>query len=100
MTFGRYLREHFYWLLGGLFLILTILIFLLTIKGSIYLMIYVAVAVSLVISGGLYVDYHRQKKIYDEVNEKLEQLEKKYLIPEVVDLPETQEAEALIHSIL
>lgn len=97
MTFGRYLREHFYWLLGGLFLILTILIFLLTIKGSIYLMIYVAAAISLVISGGLYVDYRRQKRIYGEVNEKLEQLEKKYLIPEVVNLPDTQEAEALIH---
>ena len=95
MKFDRYLREHFFWIPAGLILVFTIDVLILTMGGSIYLMLYVAGSVFLVITAGLFLDYRKEKRIFDEVDEKLELLEKKYLVSEITSLPNTQEAEHL-----
>ncbi len=95
MSFPRYLKEHPAWTGGCFFLIVTMDIFLLTVRGSVYLMLYMSVATLGVFALGMIVDYLRLKKMFDEINLRMDQLDKKYLIPEVIKKEGIQERELL-----
>ncbi|MCR5213539.1 MAG: sensor histidine kinase [Eubacterium sp.] len=96
MKFGRFIKEHIIWLVIALFLIITIDIFLLTIKGSIYLALYVTFAILLFYFIGMLYEYRRTKAIYEEILINMRALDKKYFVPEILDMPEGQEAELII----
>ena len=99
MTYFKYLREHGLWLGISAFLILTINIFLFTIKGSFYLAIYVAVTVLSCTILGTYVDYRRQRNFLSEILNNIEEMDDKYLAGEVVGKPSSQE-ERLVELII
>ncbi|MCR4584162.1 MAG: sensor histidine kinase [Lachnospiraceae bacterium] len=99
MSFARYVKEHAVWIAAFLFVAFTTDIFLLTINGALWLMIYVAAASLLSLLAGLFAGYRHSKLFYDEIQKRTEELEKKYLVPEVISEDATQEGE-LVHEIL
>ena len=96
MKFGRYIREHSSWLWGCIFLVVTMDIFLLTVKGSVYLCAYMTIAAFGCFFLCMIVDYYKMKKLFDEIEFRMEALEKKYLVSEVVENKGIQERELII----
>ncbi len=66
-------------------------IFLMTIEGSFNIGCYVSISILVCVGLGMYIDYRRIKKIYEEIYDRLSHLDKKYLVPELVEIEGTQE---------
>lgn len=91
MRYLDYLKERFYQLLFVLGIVFTIEAFLLTVPNSAFINWYVAF---ILIGGYLllnWFEYHRMKKFLDEADEMITQLEKKYLLPEILHFPDKRE---------
>lgn len=95
MKFGRYILDHKMWLGIGAFLILTINIFLMTLKSSGYLMLYVTVAVSLGVILGMYLDYARIRRFLMEIRQNVDEIDEKYLVADLLAKPEISEEEII-----
>ncbi|MCR5738443.1 MAG: sensor histidine kinase [Lachnospiraceae bacterium] len=80
-------------------MILTTDIFLMTLRGALWLEIYFTVTAVTCFVLCMYSDYRKLKSIFDEITEKIEKLDKKYLIPELLEGYSSQEYE-IIHRIL
>ena len=76
-------------------LVISIDIFLMTLKGSVYLMLYATIALISVFFLCLYLDYIKLKKVFDGTKRAMDGLDKKYLVPEILKEPKNQEEEAL-----
>ena len=96
MNFPRYIKEHIVHVIACFFLTVTTDIFLMTIGGSAPLMIYVALACSLSFFFCMYVDYKKLKNMFDDVQSRTDTLDKKYLVPEVMEKTDSQEGEMLM----
>lgn len=70
-----------------------------TLKGALWLEIYFSVAAVACFALCMYSDYRKLKNIFDEITEKIEKLDKKYLIPELLEGHSSQEYE-IIYRIL
>lgn len=70
-----------------------------TLRGALWLEIYFTVAAAVCFVLCMYSDYRKLKNIFDEITEKIEKLDKKYLIPELLEGYSSQEYE-IIHRIL
>ena len=95
MKFGRYILDHKVWLGIGAFLILTINIFLMTLKSSGYLMLYVTAAVSLGVILGMYLDYARIRRFLMEIRQNVDEIDVKYLVADLLAKPEISEEEII-----
>ncbi len=99
MQFLVYLKERFYQLWIVLFVIFTTEIFLFTVRGSLWIGIYLIVmgiGAWLLIS---FLEYIRKKKYFLDITEKMEQLDKKYYIVAMLEKGKRQE-EILNYQIL
>ncbi|MCQ2494673.1 MAG: sensor histidine kinase [Lachnospiraceae bacterium] len=85
MSYFKYLREHAGWLAIWLFLVSSLEIMLLTMKGSATLMIYVGIAITITIFLGTFLDYRKTKKFVTTLETSMESLDKKYLLPELLE---------------
>lgn len=91
MRFLVYLKEHSYQLWIVLFVIITTEIFLFTVRGSLWIGIYlgiVGIFSWLLIS---FFEYWRKKQYFSDITEKMEQLDKKYYIAEMLKKGRRQE---------
>lgn len=70
-----------------------------TLRGALWLEIYFTVTAVTCFVLCMYSDYRKLKNIFDEITEKIERLDKKYLIPELLEGYSSQEYE-IIHRIL
>ncbi len=70
-----------------------------TLRGALWLEIYFTVTAVTCFVLCMYSDYRKLKSIFDEITEKIEKLDKKYLIPELLEGYSSQEYE-IIHRIL
>ncbi len=70
-----------------------------TLRGALWLEIYFTVTAVTCFALCMYSDYRKLKNIFDEITEKIEKLDKKYLIPELLEGYSSQEYE-IIHRIL
>ncbi|SDA49814.1 hypothetical protein SAMN02910368_00883 [Lachnospiraceae bacterium G11] len=95
MKFGRYILDHKVWLGIGAFLILTINIFLMILKSSGYLMLYVTAAVGLGVILGMYLDYARIRRFLMEIRQNADEIDEKYLVADLLAKPEISEEEII-----
>lgn len=95
MKYGKYIREHKIWMIIFACLLCSVEIFLLTVNGSEWLMIYVAIALVLGFFLGTYAEYYRWRKYFHKVNHLLKELDKKYLLCELLEKGECQEEKIL-----
>ncbi len=95
MRYGQYIREHKLWVAIFACLLCSIEIFLLTIKGYGWLMVYVAATCIFAFVLGTYVDYRRWAKYFQHIDNLLKDLDKKYLLCELLEQGDTQEEKKL-----
>ncbi|MBQ9935290.1 MAG: sensor histidine kinase [Lachnospiraceae bacterium] len=95
MRYGQYIREHKLWVVIFTCLLCSVEIFLLTVKGSGWLMVYVAAACVVGFLLGTFVDYKRWAKYFRHIDNLMEDLDKKYLLCELLEQGDTQEEKKL-----
>lgn len=91
MRYGQYIREHKIWVAIFAFLLCSFEIFLLTVAAGGWLMIYVAVICVLAFFLGTYVDYKRWAKYFQRIDKLMKDLDKKYLLCELLEQGDVQE---------
>lgn len=99
MRYRTYLKERGIWAAVFGWLLFSIETFLLTMRGSLWLGIYVAVSLILAYVAGTYADYRHLKKYMEKLYHTTEELDKKYLLPEMME-PGARQEEKLLHQIV
>ncbi|MDE6433913.1 MAG: sensor histidine kinase [Lachnospiraceae bacterium] len=99
MKFTRYMYDRLKTILLLLFGVVTIEIFLLLYHASIFFHIYILFAVFAAFFMGSFWEYHSKKTFYEDILGKLNQLEEKYLIAEMLH-PAQMVEEQLLNEIL
>lgn len=95
MKYGQYIREHKIWLVIFAFILCSVEIFLLTFSHSGWLMIYVAIVMVLGMVLGTYAEYRRWDRYFQKINFLMEDLDKKYLLCELMEKGNHQEEKML-----
>lgn len=95
MRYLAYLREKswkFVWLFIWL---LTINVFLLTYRGSLWLSLYIDITAFISFFIVNYISYSQKKRYYQDMEQLIDQLDQKYLLPEMIDKGKTQEEQQI-----
>ncbi len=95
MNLKKYLKDNLTTIILVFFAIVTIEIFLLIYPISLFMQIYIPLIIVIAYSIGLSIDYLKRKKFYNKTQELLEELDKKYLIAEVMPKGNFTEAKML-----
>ncbi|MBP5281416.1 MAG: sensor histidine kinase [Lachnospiraceae bacterium] len=95
MSYGRWLKEHVFWLFLYLFSLVTIEIFLMTLPGSGFVMGYVLIALTVCFFVGTILEYRRVKAYFGELQQAMEAIADKYLFYEMIERQDTQEEQAV-----
>lgn len=95
MKYRTYLKEHIIWLciFGGL--LFSLETFLLTLSAGEWLMVYTAAALMAAYFIGTFAEYRQLKFYLSELQELTEGLDKKYLVPEMMQKGKRQEERCL-----
>ena len=88
MSFKSYLKDNITTLLLITFVIITIEIFLMIYDISILLRVYILISVLLAYIIGISISYYKRKAFYKRIFNTLDELDKKYLISEMVGNPD------------
>ena len=99
MSFSRYVQERWKTVALLLFAIMTVEIFLLVYHVHIFLHIYIVLVLLAAFLLGTFAEYYSKKNFYEDILGKLEQLEEKYLIVEMLESANFTE-ETLLRTIL
>ncbi len=91
MRYGTFLQERLGWAVVFGWLLFSIETFLLTVKGSVWLEVYVAVNLIGAYFFITYLEFRGQKKYWDSIQEVMEGLEKRYLLPEMMPVGKREE---------
>lgn len=95
MKFARYMQDRSKTIILLLFSVVTIEIFLLLYHVSVFLHIYILFAVFAAFLLGSFLEYQSKKSFYEDILGKLNQLEEKYLIVEMLNPADTMEEQLL-----
>ena len=85
MKFSNYLKDKIIYISLLIFGIISSEILLLSAKINIIIRIYVGIAPIILYLIAFFVEYYKKRKYYEQTKEKLEELDQKYLLPEVID---------------
>lgn len=95
MKYGVYLKERWGWAAIFIWLLFSMETFLLTVRGSLWLSVYAAAGLTAGYFAGTFMDFWRQKKYYGQVLDLAEELDKKYLLSEMLPAGRRQEEKIL-----
>lgn len=95
MKFTRYMQDRFKTIILLLFGVVTIEIFLLLYHTSVFLHIYILFVVFAAFLLGCFLEYYSKKRFYEDTLGKLNRLEEKYLIVEMLNPADTVEEQLL-----
>lgn len=96
MRYVDYLRERFYQILLLMGIILTIESFLLTIPESNFMKWYIPIVLILGYVTVTVVEYSKKKMFLENLESMLSQIDKKYLLPELIGYPTRKEGKLLL----
>ena len=95
MKFKEYLKDNILNFMLLTFTVISIEILLMIYNISVLIRIYIAVSILLIYLLGLSISYYKKKKFYGKVLKILEEMDKKYLLPEMIDAPDFLEGKIL-----
>ena len=95
MTFRDFIKEKIVIIGLILFGLITIEIFLMAYPFGIFIKIYIPVSITLLMAIGIFAEYLLKKNYYKEVQNVLDELEEKYLISEIIKMPDFTEGKIL-----
>ena len=95
MKFKEYLKDNILNFMLLTFTVISIEILLMIYNISVLIRIYIAVSILLIYLLGLSISYYKKKRFYEKVLKILEEMDKKYLLPEMIDAPDFLEGKIL-----
>ena len=95
MRFKDYIKDRLITFVLVLLALVTAEIFLLSYKVDAFILIYIPVVVLLSFAVGSLAEYIKRKRFYDGLYKSLEELDRKYLVNELVSEPDFKEGELL-----
>lgn len=95
MNYRNYLKERSLWAAVFIWLLFSLETFLLTIQGSFWMAVYVGFSLPAAYFAITYSDYRHQKSYMEELKKTAEQLEQRYLLPEMMGQGRRQEEKIL-----
>ena len=99
MNFKLFLKEKAITILLLLFGIITIEIFLMAYNVGLFIKIYIPHIIMGLYVVSIAIEYFKKKKFYDNLSNKLEELEEEYLITEIINTPDFLEGKLLKNTI-
>ena len=95
MSFTAFFKDKILYFVLLLFVIITSEILLLSADIILYIRIYIGLLPIILFFIALFVEYYNKNKYYSNLKNRLEELEEKYLISEVIKKPEFSEGKIL-----
>lgn len=95
MKFRSFLKDNILGFVLLIFVIITIETLLMIYDISILIRIYIAVSILLIYFLGLIFLYYKKKKFYEKILKTLDEMDKKYLLPEMIEKPDFLEGKIL-----
>ena len=95
MSFLNFLKEKVSYLVSIIFLQITIAIFLMPYNVNKVIIMYIIFVPIIITMLMFFLEYNKKKNFYNSVDSKLSELNEKYLLSEVIDVPSFLEAEKL-----
>ena len=95
MSFLNFLKEKVSYLVSIIFLQITIAIFLMPYNVNKVIIMYIIFVPIIITMLMIFLEYNKKKNFYNSVDSKLSELNEKYLLSEVIDVPSFLEAEKL-----
>ena len=95
MKFTNFLKDKFISIFLLIFILCTIEIFLMIYNFGTFIKIYIMISIALVYFFGLFIEFCIKRNYYKEIIERTEELDKKYLITEIMKTPNFVEGEIL-----
>lgn len=95
MKFSSFLKEKIPSIIILLFFLFTIEIFLLVYDDRLFIHLYIGIGLVICYAIGIGIEYEQKNKFYQEIKNSLEQLEDKYLLPEMIKEPSFSEGKLL-----
>jgi len=91
MSYFNFLKERIYTFLIFFYLLFSFETFLLTLKGSEWLAVFIGMNLIIAYFLITFLEFYRQKKQYDEIRQAVDSMEEKYLASEILGNPGTEE---------
>ncbi len=95
MSFLNFLKEKVSYLVSIIFLQITIAIFLMPYNVNKVIIMYIIFVPIIITMLMIFLEYNKKKNFYNSLDSKLSELNEKYLLSEVIDVPSFLEAEKL-----
>ncbi len=95
MSLKSFLKDRILYFLSFIFIIVTIEILLMAYKINNIIRLYIFIAPLLVISIIFYLEYYKRKKFYSLIENRMKELDEKYLISELITNPDFIEGKIL-----
>ena len=95
MSFLNFLKEKVSYLVSIIFLQITIAIFLMPYNVNKVIIMYIIFVPIIITMLMIFLEYNKKKNFYNSVDSKLSELNEKYLLSEVIEVPSFLEAEKL-----
>ena len=95
MSFLNFLKEKVSYLVSIIFLQITIAIFLMPYNVNEVIIMYIIFVPIIITMLMIFLEYNKKKNFYNSVDSKLSELNEKYLLSEVIEVPSFLEAEKL-----
>lgn len=95
MNFKDYLKDKIFYILTLLFIVATFEIILIPFNIHKFVKIYIKVVPVIMFSACFFIEYYKKSKYYNNLKNKLEDLEEKYLIAEIIETSDFSEGRIL-----
>lgn len=95
MSFKDYLKDNILYILTLLFIVATFEIILIPFNIHKFVKIYIKVVPVIMFSACFFIEYYKKSKYYNNLKNKLEDLEEKYLIAEIIETSDFSEGRIL-----
>lgn len=95
MNFKDYLKDKIFYILTLLFIVATFKIILIPFNIHKFVKIYIKVVPVIMFSACFFIEYYKKSKYYNNLKNKLEDLEEKYLIAEIIETSDFSEGRIL-----
>ena len=95
MKFRRFLKDNILSFILLIFVVISIETLLMIYDISIFIRIYIAVSILFIYILGLFFLYFKKKRFYEKTLKTLDEMDKKYLLPEMLEKPDFLEGKIL-----
>lgn len=95
MNFKEYIKDKVIYIILLIFTVITCEILLIPFKINIFVKVYIGICPIIMFFICFFIEYYKKRNFYNNVKDKMRELEDKYLIAEIIQSPNFLEGEIL-----